>query len=312
MPQRSDRLDLAAMLLMVALCALWGVNQVSIKVANAGISPVLQAGLRSAGATLLLWAWSRRRGVALFERDGTFWLGALTAVLFAGEFTLLYCSLEYTNASRVVIFLYLSPFVVAIGGHLAIPGERLRPVHVLGLVAAFAGMGIAFADALRLPTHRELLGDTMALAAAVFWGATTVVVKASRLVRVTPHKVLFYQLAGSAVLLLLLSPALGERGIFAPTPLVLGAFLYQTVLVAGLSYLAWFWLIGRYPAFKLSAFSFLTPLFGVVAGGVLLGEPITPSLTTALAFVGVGIYLVNRSPAAGAAARQAAAPASAE
>lgn len=300
------------MLLMVALCALWGMNQVSIKVANAGISPVLQAGLRSAGATLLLWAWSRQRGVALFGRDGTFWVGSLTAVLFAGEFTLLYYSLEYTNASRVVVLLYLSPFVVAIGGHMAIPDERLRPVHVAGLVSAFAGMSIAFADALRLPTHRELLGDAMALAAAVFWGATTVVVKASRLARASPHKVLFYQLAGSAVLLLALSPALGERGIFAPTPLVLGAFLYQTVIVAGVSYLAWFWLIGRYPAFKLSAFSFLTPLFGVLAGGVLLGEPITPALATALALVGVGICLVNRSLAARRSATPAVASASAD
>ena len=298
MAQSDDRLDLVAMLLMLALCALWGMNQVSVKVVNGGISPVLQAGLRSAGATLLLWAWSRRRGVALFQRDGTFWIGALTAVLFAGEFTLLYYSLEYTNASRVVIFIYFSPFVVALGGHLAIPGERLRAIHVLGLAAAFAGIAVAFAEALRLPTNRELIGDAMALAAAVFWGATTVVVKASRLARVTPHKVLFYQLAGSAVLLLLLSPMLGERGIFAPTPLVLGAFLYQTVIVAGISYLVWFWLIGRYPAFKLSAFSFLTPLFGVLAGGLMLGEPITPALTTALALVGVGIYLVNRSPPA--------------
>lgn len=298
MTQPADRLDLAAMLLMVALCALWGMNQVSIKVANAGISPVLQAGLRSAAATVLLWAWSRRRGVALFRRDGSLWLGTLIAVLFAGEFTLLYYSLEFTNASRVVIFLYIAPFVVALGGHLAIPGERLRLVHVLGLVSAFVGVAAAFAEALRLPTHRELIGDAMALGAAVFWGATTVTVKATRLARVTPEKVLFYQLAGSAVLLLLLSPALGERGIFAPTSLVLGAFLYQAVIVAGMSYLAWFWLIGRYPAFKLSAFSFLTPLFGVLAGGILLGEPITPALTMALALVGVGIYLVNRSPLA--------------
>ena len=308
MAQSGDRLDLVAMLLMLALCALWGTNQVSVKVVNAGISPVFQAGLRSAGATVLLWIWSRQRGVALFQRDGTFWIGALTAVLFAGEFTLLYYSLEYTNASRVALFVYFSPFVVALGGHLAIPGERLRAIHVLGLAAAFAGIAVAFAEALRLPTNRELIGDAMALAAAVFWGATTVVIKASRLARVTPHKVLFYQLAGSAVLLLLLSPMIGERGIFAATPLVLGVFLYQTVVIAGISYLAWFWLIGRYPAFKLSAFSFLTPLFGVLAGGLMLGEPITPALTTALALVGVGIYFVNRSPAA----VRTAAPASAD
>ncbi len=297
MMPRSDRLDLAAMLLMVALSALWGMNQVSIKVADTGISPVFQAGLRSTAAAALLYAWSRRRGVAIFARDGSFGFGALIAALFAGEFTLLYVGLDFTTASRAVVFLYLAPVVVAVGGHVAIPGERLRVVHVVGLVAAFAGMTTAFADALRLPTHRELIGDAMALGAALFWGATTVVVKASRLARLSPDKILFYQLAGSAVMLLALAAALGERGVFAPTPLVLAAFAYQTVIIAFISYLAWFWLIGRYPAFKLAAVSFLTPLFGVIAGGVLLGEKITPALTLALALVGAGIYLVNRSPA---------------
>jgi drug/metabolite transporter (DMT)-like permease len=306
MEGRNDRLDLVACLLMVALCALWGMNQVSVKVANAGIPPVFQAGLRSAGATLLLMAWSRWRGIALFGRDGTLGLGVFVGVLFAGEFALLYGSLQFTNASRASLFIYLAPFVVALGGHFLIPGERLRAIHVLGLVLAFAGMAIAFADALRLPTHREVLGDTMALAAAFLWGATTVAIKATRLVRISPHKTLFYQLAVSALLLPALAPAVGEHASFAPSLLIVAAFLYQTVVIAFISYLAWFWLIQRYPAFKLSAFSFLTPLLGLVAGGVLLGETITPALEMAVLLVGAGIYLVNRSPMARAPAVPAA------
>ncbi len=311
MAHGSDRLDFAAMALMVALCALWGLNQVAIKVGNDGISPLLQSGLRSGCAAALLWAWSRWRGIALFARDGAFGLGVLTAVLFAGEFALLYGSLEYTTASQAVVYLYMAPFIVALGGHLAIPGERLRTVQWLGLIAAFAGIAIAFADALRLPTHRELLGNAMAFGAAVFWGLTTVLVKATRLIRLAPQKVLFYQLAGSAVLLLALAALVGERGFIAPTKLVIAAFLYQTVAIAFVSYLAWFNLITRHPAFKLASFSFLTPLFGVIAGGVLLGETITPALVAALALVAVGIALVNRDPAARMARAQAA-PASAE
>jgi drug/metabolite transporter (DMT)-like permease len=152
MAMRGDRLDLGAILLMLALCALWGLNQVSIKVTNDGISPVLQAGLRSTGAALLVWGWARWRGVPLWQRDGTLGLGIIIALLFAGEFTLLNWSLVFSSASRVVVFLYLAPFVVALGGHLYIPGERLGPVHVAGLVAAFVGVSLAFADALRLPT----------------------------------------------------------------------------------------------------------------------------------------------------------------
>ena len=296
----SNRLDLAAMLIMLALCGLWGLNQVSIKIASAGVSPMLQAGMRSTGAALLLWGWSSAQGVPLVERDNTLWLGVLIAVLFAGEFGLLYGALQFTTASRSVVFLYLAPFVVALGGHFMIPGEKLRPIHVAGLVSAFIGMAVAFADALRLPTYSELLGDVMALGAAIFWGLTTVAVKATRLVRLAPHKALFYQLVFSAPLLFALSLLFGERGAFRVTPGVIGALLFQTVLVAFVSYLTWFWLIRSYPAFKLAAFSFLTPLFGVIAGGAVLGEPITPALAAALALVAAGIYLVNRTPPAAA------------
>jgi drug/metabolite transporter (DMT)-like permease len=296
MHDRRHQLDSTAVLIMTVLCALWGFNQVAIKLANAGISPVLQAGIRSAGSALLLWAWSSHRSVRLFARDGSLGLGLLVGVLFGAEFVFLYWGLVFTTASRAVLFLYMSPFVVALGAHFCIPGERLRPLQVAGLICAFCGIAAALGDALRLPSHRELLGDGMALAAAVLWGATTVVIKASRLARVSPHKNLFYQLAVSALLLPALSWLGGEHGVVAPTPLVLGMLAFQIVVVAFASYLTWFWLISRYPAGRLSSFTFLTPLFGLLAGALVLSEPVTWGLALALALVAVGIYLVNRAP----------------
>jgi drug/metabolite transporter (DMT)-like permease len=217
MTQLRQRLDVAAILLMTLLCACWGFNQVAIKLANAGLSPVFQAGLRSLGSALLLWGWSAHQKVRLFESDGTLGLGLLVGALFAGEFVFLYSGLVFTGASRAVLFLYLSPFVVALGAHYFIPGEGLRSLQLLGLLCAFIGLAIAFGDALRLPTHRQLLGDCMAFAAALLWGATTVIIKASRLATISPHKTLFYQLAVSALLLPSLSWAMGEKGVVAPT-----------------------------------------------------------------------------------------------
>jgi drug/metabolite transporter (DMT)-like permease len=297
MTQRHDRLDLLAMLVMVGLCASWGLNQTAIKVANGGIPPVLQAGLRGAGAASLVVLWSSWRGVALFRRDGSLPLGLVIGALFAIEFALLNGGLVFTTASRAIIFMYLAPFVVAVGAHLFIPGERLGAMQLGGLLCAFAGMATAFADALRLPSQDELLGDVMVVAAAVLWGATTVVVKASRLTRISPNKILLYQLAGSVVLLPV-SPLLGERLAALPSGIVLAAFAYQTLFVAFVTYLAWFWLVAHYPASRLSAFSFLAPLFGVLAGNLLLGEKVTPLLVAALALVALGIYLVNRTPRA--------------
>lgn len=294
MMERKTQLDTTAMVLMVVLCAAWGLQQVAIKVANAGISPVWQASLRSMGAALLVWVWAAQRGIPLLERDGTLRAGLLSAALFAGEFALIYGGLSYTAASRGVVFLYTAPFMIALGAHCFLPGERLRPLQWLGLACAFAGILAAFGESLGLPTQNQLLGDAMLFLAAALWAATTLVIKGSVLAKVSPAKTLLYQLAGSALLLPFISLALGEPGVVALTPLVLAAVAYQTVLVAFASYLAWFWLVANYPAGRLAAFSFLTPLFGVLAGAVLLEERISAALAAALGLVVLGIWLVNR------------------
>jgi drug/metabolite transporter (DMT)-like permease len=286
------------MAMLVVLCASWALQQVTIKVASDGVPPVLQAGIRSVGATVLVWMWMVLRREPLLERDGTLWWGIAAGLLFAVEFLLIYRGLEFTHASRSVIFLYMSPFVVALGAQLFIPGENLRMVQVVGLCCAFAGVAIAFRESLSLPTHRMLMGDVMLVGAAVLWGSTTVLIKASPLARIKPSKTLLYQLAVSAVVLPLGSLAMNEPGITTITPRIVGCLVYQAVWVAFVTYLAWFWLVSRYPAARLASFTFLTPLFGVIAGGVLLDEPITNMLLLALVLVGAGIYLINR-PASG-------------
>lgn len=296
---KNQVLDLTAMALLVILCASWALQQITIKVASDGVPPVLQAGIRSVGATVLVGMWMLLRREPLRERDGTLWWGIAAGLLFAVEFMLIYWGLEFTHASRSVIFLYMSPFVVALGAQLFIPGENMRRVQVVGLCCAFAGIAIAFRESLKLPTHRMLIGDLMLVGAAVLWGSTTVLIKASPLARIRPSKTLFYQLAVSAVVLPLGSLAMNEPGIARITLRIAGCLVYQVVWVAFITYLAWFWLVSRYPAARLASFTFLTPLFGVIAGGVLLDEPITNTLLLALVLVGAGIYLINR-PAAGA------------
>ncbi len=287
-------LDRIAIGLMVLFCTIWGVQQVAIKLASAGISPVWQAGLRSIGATVLVFAWARLRGVRLFAADGTLWAGILAGLLFAAEFAMIFLGLQYTTASRGVIFLYTAPFFVALGAVWLLPHEHLRRAQWTGMALAFCGVLLLFGEHLFTPADRAWVGDLMILLAAVFWAATTLTVKASALARASAEKTLLYQLAVSALALPLLSLALGERGVFAPTPAVWASLLFQIVVVAGASYVGWFWLIRHYPATRLSSFSFLTPVMGVLAGALLLGEPLTPAVFAALALVGAGIWVANR------------------
>jgi len=294
---KKDALDRTAMLALVILCASWGLQQVTIKVANRGVSPIWQSGIRSIGSALLLLTWMAARRQPMTEKDGTLWYGIAAGLLFSAEFLLIFWGLEFTNASRAVVFLYTSPFFVAIGAQRFLPGEKLRAIQVVGLCCAFAGILAVFSESLSLSTYRMLVGDGMLAAAALLWGATTVLIKASPLARIAPSKTLLYQLGVSAVVLPLGSVAMGEPGIVRMTPLVAACLAYQIVWVAFITYLAWFWLVRHYPASRLASFTFLTPLFGVMAGGMLLRESITKMLLLGLVLVCTGIYLVNR-PAA--------------
>ncbi|TAK44346.1 MAG: DMT family transporter [Betaproteobacteria bacterium] len=280
---------------MVLLTALWGFQQVAIKLTAPDVSFVMQAGIRSIIATVLLLAWARLRAIRLFGTDGTLGAGVLAGVLFAGEFVFIYAGLAHTAASRMVVFIYLAPIFTAIGLQAFVPGERLGPLQWVGAALAFGGVALAFADGFAAAGGGTWLGDLFGVIGALLWAATTVLIRATGLARVTATKTLLYQLAVSALVLPLASLAMGERGVVAMTPLAIASLAYQGAIVAFASYLAWFWLLTRYLAGRLAVFSFLTPLFGVLAGVLVLGEALTPSFALAALLVGTGIVLVNRA-----------------
>ncbi len=294
-PPRKDHLDGLAVGLLLACCALWGFNQVATKVALAEIPPLTQAALRSAGAAVLLWLWSRHKGIALWQRDGSLPGGTLAGLLFALEFGCMFVGLQYTTASRMVVFLYLAPFVVALGMPLIAPAERLDRWQLVGLATAFGGVVWAFAEGLGgAAGSHQWLGDALAITAAVLWGLTTLVIRASRLSVAAPEKTLLYQLAISGLALALAAVLAAEPWPARVGALTLWALGFQTVVVTFASYLVWFWLVSHYPATRISAFTLLTPVFGLLAGVALLGEPATARLLLALAAVSFGIALVNR------------------
>jgi len=277
---------------MILLCAIWGFQQVTIKIAIEGVSPILQSGIRSAvGLTLLtLWAFWRRQ--ALLREDGTLRMGLLVGLLFSLEFVFIYAGLAHTTASRMMVFLYTAPCFTVLGLHWFVPGERLGPRHFAGVALAFAGLAVGFLGDGGTAAD-TFLGDLFGLLAAIGWAATTVLIRASGLSRISATKVLWYQLAVSAAIMLPLSPALGESGVTALTAPVLLALAYQGVIVAFASYLAWFWLLQRYLVGRLMVFSFLTPIFGVAFGVLFLDDPLTTSFLFAAGCVAAGIVLVN-------------------
>lgn len=281
------------MTLVVVLCLCWGFNQPAIKLALPDVPPLLQCAIRSAFATLIVAAWCRLRGIRMTARDGTLLAGVIAGLLFGLEFLLIYRGLLYTTASRAVLFIYLAPFFVVIGARLFLPGDRFGPMQWIGLLLSFLGMVLAFGLPAPAADPRQLIGDLMMVAAALAWAATTLVIKASSLNRIASEKVLLYQIAICVPVVGLGALLLGERIAAMPGPVALGSLVYQT-LVVSFTFSAWFALIVRYSASRLSAFTFLTPLFGVAAGHLVLGDPLTPGFVLAVVLVAAGLILVNR------------------
>lgn len=303
-PTRKHHLDALAISILLACCLFWGFQQVLVKATVAEVAPIFQAFVRFALATLAVAAWCLWRGVPLGRQGqprGSVAAGLLAGALFAAEFACIYIGLQYTTASRLTVFLYCSPFWVALLLPRLVPGEGLRGWQWLGLAGAFAGVALALGDGLLGTTNAALprawLGDLLGLAASLMWALTTLVLRATPLGRVDPARQLFYQVAVSTAVLPLLSLALGERWSLDWSTFASVSLLLQALVGAFASYLAWMWLLVHYPATKISVFVFLTPVFALLFGTLWLGEHVTPGLLAALALVAAGLVLVNRKPA---------------
>jgi drug/metabolite transporter (DMT)-like permease len=296
-PSAGRALTPGAVALMLMLCLSWGFNQIAVKLVLPDVPPMLQALSRSAGAlpVLLIIGWAR--GVKFFERDGTLWAGVINGIIFGIEFVLIYQGLLLTSASRAVVFLYTAPFFVALGSYIFL-GERLRASQWAGLGLSFAGVALAIGVPQADVDAMVLLGDLLIVAGGSLWAATTVIVKATPLIRAPAEKGLGYQVAISIPILALAAWFRGETITHMPSALSLSLLGYQAFWVVGLTFLLWFMLVKAYSASKLSAFTFITPLFGVAASYFILHDTLTLAFGAAALLVIAGLYLVNRPESA--------------
>jgi drug/metabolite transporter (DMT)-like permease len=282
-----------AIALMLMLCLSWGFNQIAVKLVLADVPPMLQALARSIGALPVLLVIGWFRGVKFYERDGTLWPGVIAGVIFGIEFVLIYRGLLLTSASRAVVFLYVAPFFVALGSYVFL-GERLRAPQWGGLALSFAGVALAIGVPQTNVDAAVLLGDLLIVAGGALWATTTLIVKTTALIKAPAEKGLGYQVALSIPILALAAWISGETITHVPGPLSLALLAYQAFWVVGLTFLLWFGLVKTYSASKLSAFTFVTPLFGVAASYFILHDTLTIAFGVAALLVIAGLYLVNK------------------
>lgn len=291
--KRKDHMDAIGAAALIAFALHLAFNQVVIKVTAGGFGPVFQAGLRSLGAVLVLYLWMRLRGVS-FSVPRNAWLGGVASGLFFTlEFLCLFSALDITTVSRASVIFYSMPVWLSLIAHVLFPGERLTPLKIAGLLLAMSGVAVALAD--RSGGSVSWMGDLLALTSAFCWAAIVICVRATPLSDVPPAQQLMFQVLVSAPLLLLLAPFVGP--LLRDVELIhIAGLVFQIVAIASLGFLVWFWLMKIYPASSVASFSFLSPIFSVILGWLLLSEEIAPSVWGALVLVASGIYLINRKP----------------
>jgi drug/metabolite transporter (DMT)-like permease len=291
----ADNIPLNGVLLLLMLSFLWGGNMVTIKISNQGVPPIIAATIRSVFASAFLWIYLRARGQSVFFPREHIIHGLAIGGLFGTEFLLLYWGIAYTDASRAVIFLYTHPFFVAAGAHFLVSGERLTITKIVGLLLAFAGLVSVFGGKPTTLKPLYWVGDLMEVGAGFLWAATTIYIKKFIMGKKVDHfQTLFGQLFFSIPVLIAGSLIFEWGHPVEFPPQVIAALFYQTVIVATISYVLWFWMIYRYQVSRLAAFTFLAPLFGVMLSCLILGESLSLFLVIGLVMVAVGIYLVNR------------------
>ena len=288
-------LNARASVLMIVLCIVWGLQQVVLKIAAADISPIMQIAIRSGLSALLVFPLIQlQQGTHLYSK-AYLWPGIWLAFLFSAEFLLVAQALILTSASHTVVLLYTAPIFVALGLHWKLPSERLSKVQWSGILIAFVGIVTTFIgreNLLEQGLSQVVWGDLLALLAGIMWALTTISLRLSKLNEAHPTQTLFYQLLGGFVFLFPLAVLLGQAEIHW-TYIAIGSLVFHTLIMSFMSLMLWFWLLRNYLASHLGVFSFLTPIFGLLFGVLLLNETIEPNFIFGTILVIVGVLVVS-------------------
>jgi drug/metabolite transporter (DMT)-like permease len=278
-------------ILSAFLCIIFGSNAVAIKLAFSGVGVFTSAAIRFSIAALAIWIWARVSGKPLAPSKGRFYLLLIFAALFTAQLSLFNLGISKSNASRAALISNLLPFWVLFLAHFFIPGDQISRRKFLGILLGFSGVAFMFAENKGV-TATFRTGDLIILSATIIWACNVIYLK--RIIgSFSPFQVTFYAMV-FAVPVFLLEALLWDAPMISKLDFkIIGALLYQSLITAAFGFVTWNTLLQKHGAVALHSFIFLMPIAGVALGGLVLGEPITTKIITALALIVAGIMVVH-------------------
>lgn len=282
--------------LIFSVTFLWGLSFPAAKMGLRGVEPftfLWLRGLISAGIVFLVMLL--RRMPALPPRLGggresaDFWINACLHNLM---FLTYYHGVNHTTAGRASLFLYAQPLILTGLAAWILPQERVGVRAVAGFAAASLGMTLLFGDRLSSSGGSTWLGDVIVILAAVLWAVQSIFLK-MRLRSFDAFRITAWTQLLAVPPFFLVASLRGEPWPDLGDANVLAGVGYNGLIGTGLAMIPWLWLLKDYPAGRVSAFMFLTPVFGVFLGALLLAEPLTTLMLGGAILISAGIYLVN-------------------
>jgi len=285
-------MDLRGSAMAVILSLIFGSNALAIKISLIGIPPAASAAIRFAIASIIIYFYARYKKVDLTLSAKKWGHVAALGFFFGVQFTIFYAGINYTTVSHAAILLNTQPFFVAVLAHFFLAGDKLNMRKIVGIALALAGVVIMFYQREAGAYSEYLLGDVLVLIAALFWAIQTIYIKRWLNDWNNFHLVL-HPIAIGIVVLIIFHLIFEGNTILILSRDVIISILYQSVLVAGIGYLAWTTLLLKYEATQLSTFIFLMPVSGVLLGIMFMNDPVTYRLIGGLLFIVLGIFVVN-------------------
>ena len=293
-PSRNDTLTPWSVLGLVLLCVIFGANAVAIKISFTGIGTFTAAGLRFALAATAITIWARAMGRSFRVPRTEITPLLIVCVGFTAQISLFYLGLSQTLASRGSLVINAVPFLVLIFAHFFLPGDTITVRKFCGMILGFSGVALILTDAGTLGGGLRT-GDLIVFTAAVSWAANAVYTK-TIIHRFDPFQLVLYPMLCAVPVNFMEGMFWDDFMIRHMDGAVVGAMLYQSLLCAAFGFVAWNTCLQRFGASAMHSFIFIVPVTGVIAGGLVLAEPITSVLVLAAVMVAAGVGLVNFKP----------------
>jgi drug/metabolite transporter (DMT)-like permease len=280
-------------LVWLLLCLIWGSTWLFIKLGLNDLPPFTFAGIRFVIACAILFALIAVRRLPLPHTRADWMLLVATGILsFSLNYGLVFWGEQYISSGLTALLQATIPAFGLVIAHLYLPGERMTPARVFGVVTGVAGVGVIFSNQLSVAGPRALAGCAALVIGSACAAYANVLVKA-RGAKLNPAILAGGQMLFGLIPLLLIGiPLEGNPFHFHWTRMAFIALFYLAIVGSVIAFLLYYWLVQHMDVTKTMLIALVTPVIAVTLGVLVLSEELNWRTFAGGAMIISGIGLI--------------------